>query len=160
MLGDGTVHPSSHINPAVLSQLMSTVAVQEQIGGQLYVPPPPPQQLDTQPPMQRNESEQHESRRNRPAAIPIKPPPGIFGFCWPKSNIEKTFLFPALTFFTNSFKFQSEQLYVAQLARFLSLIYSSGTSYCSKYFEVCKTFLWDHSFEILLVQNIFEKFFA
>lgn len=73
----GMLNPQ--INPMVLNQLLAAAQAQQNAAaGGLYVPQQAPQQQQQQQqqsPLQMND---HDSRRSRPAAIPIKPPPGLF----------------------------------------------------------------------------------
>lgn len=78
----GMLNPQ--INPMVLNQLLAAAQAQAQqnaAAGGLYVPqqqaPQQQQPQQQQSPIQMND---HDSRRSRPAAIPIKPPPGFFYF--------------------------------------------------------------------------------
>lgn len=75
----GMMNPQ--INPMVLNQLLAAAQAQQNAAaGGLYVPQQPPQQQQQQQqqsPLQMND---HDSRRSRPAAIPIKPPPGALYF--------------------------------------------------------------------------------
>ena len=75
----GMLNPQ--INPMVLNQLLAAAQAQQNAAaGGLYVPQQAPQQQQQQQPQQQQSPLQmndHDSRRSRPAAIPIKPPPGL-----------------------------------------------------------------------------------
>ena len=66
------------INPMILNQILAAAQAQQgaapQPTGGLYVAPP--QNLQQSPIQGQQGMNEAESRRSRPAAIPIKPPPG------------------------------------------------------------------------------------
>lgn len=80
----GLVNPQ--INPMILNQIIAAT----QSGGGLYLPhqpmQPQQQQQQQQPPPPPQQQQQQvndadiQSRRSRPAAIPIKPPPGNISY--------------------------------------------------------------------------------
>ena len=89
--GDSMGMLNPQINPMVLNQLLAAAQAQQNAAaGGLYVPGP--QNLQQSSPLQQAQQQQQqqpqqqqspiqmndaESRRSRPAAIPIKPPPGL-----------------------------------------------------------------------------------
>ncbi|XP_057303374.1 zinc finger CCCH domain-containing protein 13-like isoform X2 [Hydractinia symbiolongicarpus] len=77
---EGMPMPNPQINPLILNQIMAAAAVQQHPvpGGGLFVAPPQTSHQQQHQQTQINDAEQQQQlRKSRPAAIPIKPPPGL-----------------------------------------------------------------------------------
>lgn len=79
---NGLNMPNPQINPMNLNQIMTAAALQQQAAAAMYAPPlaqVSQQQVSQQQQQQQQQllMNEFDSRRNRPAAIPIKPPPGL-----------------------------------------------------------------------------------
>lgn len=78
---EGMPMPNPQINPLILNQIMAAAGVQQHPvpGGGLFVAPPQTSHQQHHQQTQISDAEQQQQlRKSRPAAIPIKPPPGRF----------------------------------------------------------------------------------